>query len=232
MINARAQPPQAWTTPPRLPPQRRTEFTQHRPIIRESEFPQNWSTQRQTPPQTVFVRQPSRSYASSEPAHPSFLRDLGALAIKIVVISISFTLIFTFLYGFHRHSGPEMSPMIKDGDVVLFYRLDRAYDIGDLVLLDVQGQRQVRRVVAKAGDTVDITEDGLLINGGLQHEPDIFQETWRYANGITFPITVEEGQVFVLGDARQSAVDSREYGPVSTDNILGTVITVIRRRSL
>ena len=154
------------------------------------------------------------------------------MLIKIAAISISFVFIFTFLYGFHRHIGPEMSPMIKDGDIVLFYRLNRSYDIGDLLLLDYQGQRQVRRVVAQAGDTVDITDDGLIINGGLQHEPDIFQQTWRYANSISFPITIEEGQVFVLGDAREQATDSRDYGPVNTRDTLGSVITVIRRRGL
>ena len=180
-------------------------------------------------PSVVYVRQPSKPTTAS---HPSFSRDLGSLALKVAAISIGFALMFSLIYGIHRHTGPEMAPMIKDGDVVLFYRLSRDYAIGDLLLLDFQGERQVRRVVAQAGDTVDITDDGLIINGGLQHEPDIFQQTWRYVNGISFPLTVEEGQVFVLGDAREIAADSREYGPVSTKDTLGKVITVIRRRGL
>ena len=187
---------------------------------------------RTAPPKTVYVRQPSRPSASDTLTAPSFLRDIGALAIKIAAISISFTLIFTLLYGFHRHKGPDMSPMVRDGDIVLFYRLGKGHSIGDLILLDVQGERQVRRVVANAGDTVDITDDGLFINGGLQHEPGIFQQTWRYANGVSFPLTVGEDQIFVLGDARENATDSREYGPVSSSSVLGNVITVIRRRNL
>ena len=160
----------------------------------------------------------------------SVWQELGSLAFKIVVICISFMLIFTFLYGFQRSTDLSMAPMIRDGDLLLFYRLDKDYAIGDLLLLDFQGERQVRRVVARAGDTVDITEDGLIINGGLQHEPEIFQETWRYASGVSFPLTMGEGQVFVLGDARESATDSRVYGPVNTEDTLGKVITVIRRR--
>ena len=187
---------------------------------------------RRQPPQTVFVRQTSRPSASHTPASPSLLRDIGALAIKIAAISICFALIFTLLYGFHRHMGPDMSPMIRDGDIVLFYRLSKGHAIGDLILVDINGQRQVRRVVANAGDTVDITDDGLIINGGLQYEPEIYQQTWRYANGISFPITIDEGQVFLLGDARENAVDSREYGPVSIDSVQGNVITIIRRRNL
>ena len=163
---------------------------------------------------------------------PSVWRELGSLAAKIAMIAVSSILIFTFFYGFHRSTDFGMIPMIKDGDLLLFYRLDRDYAIGDLLLLEFQGQRQVRRVVANAGDTVDITEDGLIINGGLQHEPYIFQETWRYTNGVPFPLTVGEGQVFVLGDARENVTDSRVYGPVNTRDTLGKVITVIRRRGL
>ena len=164
--------------------------------------------------------------------YPSVWQELGALAIKILVISVSSVLIFTFMYGFHRNTDPDMAPMVKAGDLVLFYRLSRDYAVGDLLLLDFQGERQVRRVIANAGDTVDITESGLIINGALQHEPEIFQQTWRYTYGIPFPLTVEEGQVFVLGDARENATDSRVYGPVNTSDTLGTVITVIRRRGL
>jgi signal peptidase I len=159
-------------------------------------------------------------------------RELGRLTIKIAVIAACFLLVFTFLYGFHRNTDPDMAPMIKDGDLLLFYRLDNNYNIGDLLLLDFQGERQVRRVVARAGDTVDITEDGLIINGGLRNEPEIFQQTLPYENGILFPLTVGEGQVFTLGDARENATDSRVYGPIDMEDTLGTVITVMRRRGL
>ena len=213
----------------RYPQYVRPEYTRQPPQYTR---PQYTRPEYARQPRTAFVRQPSRPSVSNTLAAPSYLRDIGALAIKIAAISISFTLIFTLLYGFHRHTGPDMSPMVRDGDIVLFYRLNKGHAIGDLVLVDIQGEQQVRRVVANTGDTVDITDDGLIINGGLQYEPEIFQQTWRYANGISFPITVGEGQVFVLGDARENAHDSREYGPVSTDDILGNVITIIRRRHL
>ena len=162
----------------------------------------------------------------------SVWRDIGLLGIKVAAISIAFVLIFTFFYGFHRNIDPGMNPAIKDGDLILFYRLSGDYTSGDLVLLDFEGERQVRRVVAIAGDVVDINEQGLVINGSIQQEHDIIGETHRYLDGITFPITVGDGQVFVLGDARENAADSRIYGPVDTKNIRGRVMTVIRRRNL
>jgi len=160
------------------------------------------------------------------------LRELGLLVAKIAAIAVGFVLVFTFLYGFHRNKDPDMSPMVKEGDLVLFYRLSKDYAVGDLLLLNFQGERQVRRVIARAGDVVDITESGLIINGALQYEPQIFQQTWRYDNEINFPFTVGEGQVFVLGDAREHAIDSRVYGAVNVRDTLGSVITVIRRRGM
>jgi len=86
--------------------------------------------------------------------------------------------------------------------------------------------------VAVAGDTVDITEDGLLINGSLVQEQNIFGETLHYEDGISLPITIEDGQVFVLGDRRGNSVDSRLYGPVNIKDTLGKVMTIIRRRNI
>jgi len=159
-------------------------------------------------------------------------RELLPLLIKIVAILAVATLVFTFLYGLTRNTDPDMAPAVKDGDLVLFYRLDKDYAIGDLLLLGFQGNQQVRRVIAKAGDTVDITEAGLVINGAIQQEPGINQTTRRYQDTVSFPLTVGQGQVFVLGDSRENATDSRVYGPVNTDDTLGTVITIIRWRGL
>ena len=163
---------------------------------------------------------------------PSVGREFRALAIKIGVIAGIALLLFTFVYGFHYNREPSMSPSVKDGDLMIFYRWEKKYHAGDLVLVTFQGEKQVRRVIATAGDTVDITEEGILINGALQQEPDIYQKTKRYADGISFPLTLGEGQLFVLGDARENAADSRIYGPVNIKDALGTVITNLRRRNL
>lgn len=159
-------------------------------------------------------------------------KELSALGIKVAVILGIAALIFTFVYGMHYNVEPGMNPAVKDGDLVIYYRWDKDYRAGDLVLLTFRGQRQVRRVIAKAGDKVDITEEGLTINGALQQERDIYYMTRRYAEGIDFPVTLGENQIFVLGDARESVADSRMYGSVNIKDTQGTVITIFRRRSL
>jgi len=87
-------------------------------------------------------------------------------------------------------------------------------------------------VVATAGDTVDITQDGLIINGSLQYEQDIYTQTNRYLEGIDFPLTLKNNEVFVLGDARNDISDSRIYGAVNIDDTKGSVITILRKRNL
>ena len=182
---------------------------------------------------TNKIRDHTQSFQPGQrPREPSFWREMGALGIKVAVFAVIIALTFTFFYGFHRNTDPGMFPMVKDGDLVLFYRLDKNYDIGELLLLDFEGARQIRRVVAKEGDNVDITEDGLVVNGSLQQELAIYEETWDYIEGTEFPITVGPNEVFVLGDARQNAADSRIYGCVKLKNTLGKVITTIRRRNL
>ena len=159
--------------------------------------------------------------------------DLLFLLVKLISIALAFALLFTFLFGIIRVREPSMAPSIKDGDLAVFYRYTKSgYLPGDAIVLAVNGQRQVRRVVAVAGDTVDITEEGLFINGALQQELGIYQKTERYSEGVNFPLTVPEKQVFVLGDSREGATDSRIYDCVKLEDTLGKVMTVLRRRSI
>ncbi|MCL2300992.1 MAG: signal peptidase I [Firmicutes bacterium] len=163
----------------------------------------------------------------------SVWRDLLFLLVKMASIALAFVLMFTFLFGIMRYREPSMAPAIRDGDLVIFYRYTKSgYQPQDAIILRFHGKKQARRVVATAGDIVDIAEDGLVVNGALQQELGIYQETQRYQDGVDFPLTVPEGQVFVLGDSRTDAADSRIYGCVKIRDTLGKVITVLRRRGI
>lgn len=162
----------------------------------------------------------------------SLIVDIGYLLLKIAIAAGVPALLFTFVFGIFRNEGIAMTPAAKDGDLVIFYRLDKRYTASDAIVLEWKGKRQIRRVAAAAGDTVDITEDGLMINGALQQEAEIYEKTRRYEEGIDFPVTVKEGQVFVLGDGRENSTDSRIYGPVEIEDTLGKVISLIRRRGI
>ena len=161
----------------------------------------------------------------------SIRADILFLLAKTVILIIVVLLLFTVVFGVVRVRDMSMKPAIMEGDLVFFYRFQKDYSAGDLIALKENGETEIRRVVAVAGDTVDITDDGLYVNGNLQQESYIYTETRPYTEGISFPLTLSEGEVFVLGDKRDSAEDSRIYGAVDLTESLGKVMTLIRRRN-
>ena len=158
--------------------------------------------------------------------------DIFQLLLKIVLIILAVILVFTFMYGMARINDVSMKPAIKDGDLVMYYRLDKRFVSGDIAVFKKDGRTTTGRVVAVAGDTVDITKDGLMINGVTQISQDIYFDTTQFQNGVDFPITVGEGQIFVLGDNRPEASDSRIYGCINVKDVKGKAIAVIRTRGL
>jgi len=167
--------------------------------------------------------------ASSTASFWKELRILGAKLGALVLVSL---LLLSFVFGLHYNVDADMYPAIKDGDLIMYNRWSKDFHAGDLAVLSFQDQTQVRRVVAVAGDTVDIVRGGLMINGALIQEHEIYESTQRYVGGIDFPITLQDNEIFVLGDARGGATDSRIYGLVQVDDTRGTVMTLFRRRGL
>ena len=175
---------------------------------------------------------PAESSSKPAPKQVPVWEDLLILLMKIGMILLAGFLVFTFVYGIVRVSYMEMSPAVKEGDLVIYYRIGKNYIQSDLVAVEVDGKVIIGRVVAQQGDTVDITADGLLVNGSLQQETDIQGETLPYEEGITFPVSLQEGEVFLLADNREGAEDSRIFGPVRISDTLGKVMTIIRTRHL
>lgn len=163
---------------------------------------------------------------------PSLLQDVLFLLAKMGIICLIIFILFMFVYGIFRCREGGMTPAVKDGDLVIYYRLDKNYVVSDVAVVEYEGELSPRRVAAAAGDTVDITEEGLMVNGALQQETEIYEETFRYEEGIEFPVTLEEGEIFLLGDAREHAADSRIYGSVKAEDTRGKVMAVLRRRGI
>ena len=89
------------------------------------------------------------------------------------------------------------------------------------------------RVVAAGGDTVEISEgERLIVNGNTMMESGIFYNTPEYLGFVEYPLKLGEGEFFVLADHRNGGADSRFFGAVSEEEILGTVITIMRRNNL
>ena len=157
----------------------------------------------------------------------------------LLLLLVLWVLFFKIVGLTHMPSG-DMYPRIDSGDLVLFYRLEHNFKAQDIVVLEKTtpnsgGEKQlyISRVVAVAGDTVEIGENGgLIVNGNTMIESNIFYSTQPYEGYTTYPVTLGPGEVFVLADSRQGGEDSRYFGPVSVDEIQGAVITIVRRSNL
>lgn len=124
-----------------------------------------------------------------------------------------------------------MSPTLHDSERYLLnlwiYHV-RTPHRGELVVFRDPSDRglSVKRIVAAEGDAVTVMNGVLLINGRPANEPYLAPGTVT----LTPPscreqhFTCKPGQYFVLGDNRNNSIDSRVYGPVPQENILGMVI--------
>jgi signal peptidase I len=152
--------------------------------------------------------------------------------VKLCTVLLVIWAVFTFIFGLRQVSGENMYPRLRDGDLVLYYRLERNYQIGDVVTFRLNDATFWARIVAQGGDVVEVSEDGeLIINGNVQQE-EIFYPTDPQDGDVTYPYTVEEGSYFVLCDYRTISFDSRTYGAIAKKDLDGKVITVLRRRGI
>lgn len=161
-----------------------------------------------------------------------FIREFILILVKISIVCVIFVSLFTFIIGFSVMDSDSMSPSIKDRDLILYYRLNNEYSQSDVVIVNVDNNLYPLRVVAGPGDIVNIENGVLIVNEAVQQEQNIFESTNRYEEGISFPVELGEDEYFVLGDNRDNCTDSRIFGAINKNNILGSVFTVIRRMSI
>lgn len=101
------------------------------------------------------------------------------------------------------------------------------------MVFEKDGKQYVGRIVAKGGDSVEVTDDSTLkINNSAVFESDIFYPTPKYGDEVAYPVVLEETQYFILCDYRNGAKDSRYFGAVNQSEIKGKVLAVLRRSSL
>lgn len=160
------------------------------------------------------------------------LRDIRDFLIKLAFIVVLGWVLLGVVFGVAVMEGEDMYPRLRDGDLMVYYRLQQDYHIGDVVTFKSDDRRYTGRIVAQGGDTVDITEEGeLIVNGSVQTE-EIYYPTEITEGSIDFPCEIPQGSVFLLCDFRTTGYDSRNYGPVEIDSLDGKVITILRRRGI
>ena len=148
-----------------------------------------------------------------------------ALAVAVAVIA----LVFTFGLRVVQVDGHSMQPTLLNGERLLMTPLGSP-DYGDVVIVDSYipyGKPLVKRVIGKAGDTMDIDFTAGIVyrNGEALDESYTAEPTYTY-EGIDFPLTVPDNCLFIMGDNLKGSKDSRstDIGCVDTRDILGTAL--------
>ncbi len=161
------------------------------------------------------------------------IRDLQITGVYVIVFALALWILFGWIIGFATMPNNDMYPRLDAGDLVLYYRIDKDVKAQDVIVFEKNDTRYIARVVAVAGDTVEITDDEhLVINGNKVIENNIYESTPRYNGYTEYPLTLGDNECFVLVDKRSGGEDSRYYGAVNRKEIIGTVITIARRNAL
>lgn len=153
------------------------------------------------------------------------------LFVRVLGLVLAGWFLLSKVFFITQVSGNDMFPAMKDGDLVIAFRLQQAYVKNDVVVYQINGKTHIGRVIAKETDYVQLDDSGSLLVNGTDQSGEILYPTYA-KDGITYPYAVLEGQVFVLGDYRTQAKDSRDFGAISLKNVQGKVITILRRRGL
>lgn len=150
-----------------------------------------------------------------------WLKDIERFLILLVIVFC----VFRFLIGFSMVKGESMEPTLQNGELVMYVRIGQTYEIGDVVSVRIpSGEYYVKRVIATEGDTVDIRDGKVYVNGEKLDEPYTDQETDEQEGSVRYPLTIEENQVFVMGDNRKASMDSRSFGVIGERQIKGRLL--------
>ena len=152
----------------------------------------------------------------------SVLRSTIFILITVAAIAV---LVATLFLPVLQIYGSSMTPSLSEGDIVVSVK---GFDFkqGDIVSFYYNNKILVKRVIAFAGDWVDIDEVGnVYVNGVPLDEPYLTEKAFGECD-IELPYQVPDGRVFVCGDHRSTSIDSRSsaIGCVSEEQVVGRIV--------
>jgi signal peptidase I len=174
------------------------------------------------------VRSEAEQLADAELAGKKSYRafiEWGVVVLGALIVAL---ILKTFVFQAFYIPSSSMTPTLDVGDRVLVNKLSADLDgihRGDLVVFerpdDDDGagvEDLIKRVIGMPGDTVEVDDSTVLIDGEELDEPYL-------PDGLDYPdmapVVVPDGEIFVMGDNRGSSRDSRVFGPVPEDDIVG-----------
>ena len=140
--------------------------------------------------------------------------------IPYIVIVVVVVLIRTFIITPVRVDGDSMKNTLKNGDILLLYKLGSINRL-DIIVLDEEkdNEKIIKRVIGLPGETVAIKKGKIYVNDKVIDDEYAYGETSDYDK-----VTLEDDEYFILGDNRLISKDSRYFGPIKKSEIKGKIV--------
>lgn len=182
----------------------------------------------------------------SEDKRRAGLRQIREWVFVIVVAVVIATLLRTFVVQQFYIAGPSMETTLYGNDRVLVNKLAYRFgepSRGDVIVFDrvttngdtVQHDDLIKRVIGLPGERLEVRDCVVFVDGVAIDEPwlsaDMTDTTYdpgtRCGTANVEPVTLGDGEVFLIGDNRPMSFDSRMFGPIDVDLIVGRALVVI-----
>ena len=159
-----------------------------------------------------------------------YRRVLRSTIYTLITVAAIAVLVATLLLPVLQVYGSSMTPTLTDRDIVLTIKTSE-FKSGDVVAFYYNNKILVKRVIAQAGEWVDITPEGDVYVGATQQSMELLDEPYLMEKAfgdcnIELPYQVPESRVFVMGDHRSISVDSRNtaVGCVAEEQLVGKLV--------
>lgn len=155
----------------------------------------------------------------------SYGKVLRSTVFSLIVVAAAAVLIAVLVLPVLQISGESMTETLQNGDIVVAVNSSK-FKTGDVIAFYYNNNILVKRVIAYAGDWVDIDSDGnVYVNGTKLDEPYVSDKALGECN-IDLPYQVPDNRCFVMGDHRATSIDSRNtaVGCVGNDMVVGKIL--------
>lgn len=154
----------------------------------------------------------------------AYNKALGGTVYVLTIVAAVAVLIATLVLPVLQIEGTSMEPTLHNGDIVLLMKTTR-FERGELCGFTWNNKLLIKRVIGVPGDWIEIDTDGTVyLNGEKLDEPYVQKKAFGECD-LEFPFQVPQEQYFVIGDMRESSIDSRNslIGCIPKDQIVGKI---------